>query len=295
MAYVALFALAACSPGSTDPPLHTAVTVGSSTTPPPGLTTPLSPTEADSDGDGLQDDDELALGLDPSNPDTDADRLADGTEVDLGTDPLVADTDGDSYVDGDEVREATDPLDAASVIYLGGWPYNWQKAALADPGWDGVVSKGALFPELVATDQFGQAVDLYDFANEADKPVVIDISTQWCEPCNNLAEYFSDDENTAYHYPKTRRAIEQGDVYWITVITYDNDDQVPAPQVCADWDEEHPNPNIPVLCVSTPTEIVDWIDLYSYPSIALLDSALTVDTFDRMNAYDGVKDLEASL
>lgn len=49
---------------------------------------------ADSDGDGLSDDEELALGTDPANPDTDGGGVDDGAEVAAGTDPLDAGDDG---------------------------------------------------------------------------------------------------------------------------------------------------------------------------------------------------------
>ncbi len=68
----------------------------------------------DSDGDGLTNEQERALGTDPNNPDTDFDGLKDGEEVNkYKTDPLKADTDGDGLTDGDEVRKyETDPLKA---------------------------------------------------------------------------------------------------------------------------------------------------------------------------------------
>lgn len=42
----------------------------------------------DSDGDGLDDDDEIPPGTDPNNPDSDGDGAKDGDEVTAGTDPL---------------------------------------------------------------------------------------------------------------------------------------------------------------------------------------------------------------
>ena len=102
------------------------------------------PTVADTDGDGVEDGIETALGTDPLNPDTDGDGLTDGEERQfgtnplvenggdyaasadldgdgldngrellLGTDPGVADTDGDDVSDGAEWLNGTDPLDDA--------------------------------------------------------------------------------------------------------------------------------------------------------------------------------------
>ena len=65
----------------------------------------------DADDDGLTDDDEIALGTDPNDADTDGDGLSDGEEVnDTGTDPLDPDTDGGGVNDGDEVDAGLDPL-----------------------------------------------------------------------------------------------------------------------------------------------------------------------------------------
>lgn len=68
--------------------------------------------DADSDGDGLTNDEEKKLGTDSKNPDSDGDGLTDGQEVNkYKTDPLNSDTDGDGLKDGAEVKDyETDPL-----------------------------------------------------------------------------------------------------------------------------------------------------------------------------------------
>ncbi|CAA9585482.1 MAG: hypothetical protein AVDCRST_MAG19-4526 [uncultured Thermomicrobiales bacterium] len=59
---------------------------------------------ADSDADGLSDDEETALGSDPADADTDADGLPDGDEAGTyGTSPVDGDSDGDGIADIDEV------------------------------------------------------------------------------------------------------------------------------------------------------------------------------------------------
>lgn len=115
-----------------------AVAIGDAITYHPGTGT--DPARADTDGDGLDDAAELALGLDPKNPDLDGDGLADGWEVAWGLDPRVpddhaadwdgdgisnyveaqwgtnpraADSDGDGVGDAAEIAQGSDPADAS--------------------------------------------------------------------------------------------------------------------------------------------------------------------------------------
>ncbi|ADV50090.1 Two component regulator three Y domain-containing protein [Cellulophaga algicola DSM 14237] len=108
----------------------------------------------DFDNDGLTNSEENALGTDPNNPDTDGDGVEDGEEVmdntnplddcdslngtplpttdcdadgltnaeeeNLGTDPFDPDSDSDGINDGQEVTDTTDPLDACDSV--GGTP-----------------------------------------------------------------------------------------------------------------------------------------------------------------------------
>lgn len=98
--------------------------------------------DADIDGDGLDNAAEALLGTDPRRIDTDGDGMPDGWEFDhgldartgfdrlldedgddlanyeeylLGTDPRTADTDGDRMPDGWEVRNGLDPMDPSDA------------------------------------------------------------------------------------------------------------------------------------------------------------------------------------
>jgi PKD repeat protein len=78
----------------------------------------------DTDMDGLDDDWELTYFSDVADcaagEDSDGDGLTNAEEYALGTNPVDPDTDGDGYSDGGEVDAGTDPLDAASHPDAGG-------------------------------------------------------------------------------------------------------------------------------------------------------------------------------
>jgi hypothetical protein len=82
------------------------------------------PNQFDTDGDGLGDGAERALGTNPLVADTDGDSINDGDEVNgpHPSNPLLADSDGDGAPDSLERRVGSDPMSAASVptVFRGG-------------------------------------------------------------------------------------------------------------------------------------------------------------------------------
>lgn len=115
------------------------------------------PTKADTDGDGLSDAVETNTGTwvsasdtgtDPLNPDTDFDGLLDGVETntgtfvsatDTGTNPHNDDTDNDFARDGAEVAGGGDPLSAATPT-LPPLAHQWKFNEPAGPAPDGSFS-----------------------------------------------------------------------------------------------------------------------------------------------------------
>ncbi|MBI4812236.1 hypothetical protein HY798_02160 [Candidatus Falkowbacteria bacterium] len=74
---------------------------------------------ADSDQDGLSDEEEKSLKTDSNNIDSDNDGLFDREEVKVyATDPLKADTDGDGYKDGAEVKNGYNPKGAGRLYEI---------------------------------------------------------------------------------------------------------------------------------------------------------------------------------
>jgi hypothetical protein len=104
----------------------------------------------DTDGDALPDEAETDTGTyvrpgdtgtDPNDADTDDDGLDDGDEVAVhGTDPTKADTDGDSLSDGYEVANGLDPLDPTSGMAVVDVVHSTSSADWVEVTWRGGAS-----------------------------------------------------------------------------------------------------------------------------------------------------------
>lgn len=243
------------------------------------------PTLADTDGDGLNDPDDIAFGTDPLNPDTDGDGLNDAEEMAAGTSGVLADTDGDTYNDFDEITEGKDPLDAESRIYIGYWPYNRNKEDIVDPGWTGTASTGDTLPRFQWVDQHGDIVDNYDFAMQG-KPIIVDLSAMWCGYCHDLAQWL-DGEDPDYlnmtRYDSLRDDLVAGRFYWLTLIDQNANGGAASSQVVLAWYRQHPNEKVPVLA-DEHMQAQRWMDIYGYPTLMLLDENMTI-TFYNSNNY----------
>lgn len=219
-----------------------------------------------------------------ANADPDADYLTNAEEASQGTDPTNPDTDGDGYLDGDEVLEGSDPLDAESLIYQGGWPYQRSKDTIADPGFEGPPEIGAVLPHFIGYDQFGELVDVYDFALH-DRPVVIDLSALWCEACKDLSRWLEGEPSTFDAMPEYAGIVDRvstGEIYWITVIFEDAFGNAAGPEQAVAWAAEFPNAKIPILA-DNDRALWDFLFPGSYPSLTVLEQDMTLSVYDRFD------------
>jgi len=210
-------------------------------------------------------------GVDDSAGDNDGDGLTNGEEAELGTDPESIDSDGDGYEDGHEVTEGSDPTDAEDMIYAGGWPYQPDKDSYVDE--DSWVSRtpyiGDQAPRMVGVDQWGDDVDLYDFAGHGTS-TIIDISAFWCGPCKGMASYMAggaDDYGWGSYFPSLPGLVEEGTVHWITVMGQNRQGDAPDADTVASWYERYPDPHIPVVADDgTYADMIGW-----WPTFLLVD------------------------
>ena len=242
------------------------------------------PDLADTDGDGIDDGDEVEAGTDPLLVDTDGDGLDDLDEQSHGTDPLVADTDQDGDSDGEEVAAGTDPLvslgpwASGNGHYEGGWPVQEDKDTMDGPA-ESVDELHALVPRWTFVDQFGEEVDLYDFAGW-DRPIVLDIAAQWCGPCEATDSWLSGEPDLAYFNdwaPNLFRLVDDGEVFWITVMVQDMNGDAPLPDVVAAWKTAFPHEKIPALADSS-HEAFSWLasEIGGFPSFFVLNPQMRV-------------------
>lgn len=229
----------------------------------------------DTDGDGLNDALEIAMGSDPEDTDTDDDGLLDGEEVALGTSLSDPDSDADGYTDRDEVHEGKDPLDPSSVIYQGGWPYSFEKTELKGGH---VYAVGKRFANLQLQDQFGDVVSLWDFYDD-DKYVIVDLCGAWCPICIDLGLWISGERDGSVFDPwlDVAEAVDAGELSWISVLFMDELGEPPTGEDAVRYAEGVPHPLVPVLADSE-QESVEFVQLSVVPTLILLSPDLKVHT-----------------
>jgi len=112
----------------------------------------------DADGDGLTDDEEIALGTDPLDPDSDDDGFSDGEEVNAGTDPL--DPNSTPVVTDPDLLAwfSFDSDDGDTILDSSG------------NGNDGSCSPGTTCPSWIGGD--GQPAGSFDFAGNGARVIV---------------------------------------------------------------------------------------------------------------------------
>ncbi|MED5373652.1 MAG: TlpA disulfide reductase family protein [Myxococcota bacterium] len=124
---------------------------------------------------------------------------------------------------------------------------------------------GEVVPELVGADQFGDEVSLWQFYGDV---VILDISTMWCAPCQDLA---GDVTETQAHY-------EADGVVYLTVLAQDRDGEAPSVDDLAEWADAF---EIAAPIVGDDSDwYLDAVPTNTFPQLMVLDRELKVSARD---------------
>ncbi len=118
------------------------------------------------------------------------------------------------------------------------WPITPPPSSLVAEGW----SEGQVIPEVWGIDQHGDEVSVWQFFG---RPLLIDISTLWCAPCQELGRYTE----------ATSQAFADAGLVYVTVIV-ENEQNAPATQedleLWASLPAFHRDPDHPYDLITAP-------------------------------------------
>ena len=206
--------------------------------------------------------------------------------------------------------------------YKGGWPTNTKSDYIENPGYNDACpgpigcecnansdclnencishprgnycapKKGDIMPRFIAKDQFGENVDLYDFSKQG-KMILIELSTAWCNPCNDLASWITNNNQKIktnpwwnQRYSPIRDMINQGDVLMINYLFEGEERKITATQNdVKSWYNKYPDANIPIL-LDENRDVHSWVKPTGLPCIFLLDENMRLINFTNRGLTD---------
>ena len=209
--------------------------------------------------------------------------------------------------------------------YFGEWPVNPNKEAINDPGLemdcesvlkgprcecvqdnecesgqcfnsprskrDCLQGPGTIFPQFKLTDRFGEEVDLYDFAGHG-KLIVIEMSTAWCRPCQQLAAWLTDNDLSVTNhkwwkeeYNIIRDLVIEKKIFFINIQTQDSYKTPSSLESLEDWYNMYPDEHIPLLADSD-YQVRDWMRTSGYPTVIILNDKMEVVQFSLRGWHD---------
>ena len=222
-----------------------------------------------------------------------------------------------TYTDSQEEYFDKDSENSSNIIYKGGWPYNPNKDQMIDVGFKDCNSipygngcectedsqclqeseceilftsqnclpkAGAQLPNFIGIDQFGDSVNLYDFANQ-DKLILIEVSTMWAKPGNAMAEWLAGNPETIEtmrwwqdNFNQVKDLIDAGDIYYIRVLhqgSIKND--IITDNDILYWQDAYSHTNI-INLADPQANLKTWVRPTGYPCFMLFNPDMSLHT-----------------
>lgn len=186
----------------------------------------------------------------------------------------TADSDDDGYRDVWEEAEGSDPRDPSSRIYIGGYPYNPDKASIVASDADRYEVGDVIRDVRFRRDRFDERVHLHDFARQG-RPVVLHLLAQWCGPCHLLSEYAAGAPSPYFQGDLAYR-IRAGDVIWIEVmVELSGPGSVPTSRDLEDYHAAAGHPWV-VPIVHADADRLAPFGLGAWPRLVLVDQDMRI-------------------
>ncbi len=112
-------------------------------------------------------------------------------------------------------------------------------------------------------------------------PTLVDVSAIWCGPCNGMSSWLAgtgDDYGFGSLNPALPDMIAAGDVQWITILGENRSGGETNEAHLEAWDENYPNPMIPVLGGEGVQNIAYDLLAGGWPTVVLLNPDFTIRT-----------------
>jgi len=155
-----------------------------------------------------------------------------------------------------------------------------------------VPKKGDILPRFEGLDQFGESVDIYDFANQG-KILMIELSAGWCSPCNDLSAWLTTNDSKIKEnrwwkdqYLPIRDMVENGKVQLINIM-YEGPIKktTVTPNDVIDWYKKYPDPNVPILADEYKF-MHSWVKPTGLPCIFLVDENMRLINYTNRGLND---------
>jgi len=209
-----------------------------------------------------------------------------------------------------------------AYTYTGGWPVNPKSNEIEDVGFDlpcpgpigcecktnadcdnqncsahpkgnyCVPKKGDLIPRFEALDQFGESVDLYDFANQG-KVTLIELSAAWCSPCKDFASWLTTNDQKIRENPwwkdrylPIRDMIKKGEIQLVNIMYEGSVKKTTVTQEdVMKWYEKYPDSHVPVLADEY-RFMHSWVKPTGLPCIFLVDENMRLINYTNRGLND---------
>ena len=163
-----------------------------------------------------------------------------------------------------------------------------------------------VFPEIILLDQFGEEVNIYDFAGHG-KLIIVELSTSWCKPCRDLADWMANGNPNVTsskmwkkEYNIVKDLVSKEQIYFVNIILQDDYRDTASLETLEDWFQMYPEDHVAILA-DIDQEVINWVRPTGYPTIILLNDKMETvmfsirgwhDTFNYISSLDWSKEIE---